>query len=93
MGRQTVVYVLPPNFRNNTPVSLITDTPDKIRPDISSPDNAGAAAMDTAASAGSPRFSQTHSPNSVHIEIPPSPTLCDAVLLATYFCSWNLIYV
>ena len=54
-----------------------------------SPDNAGDAASGTGASARSPRFSQTHSPNSVYIGIPPPPILCATVLSATYFCSWN----
>ena len=54
-----------------------------------SPDNAGDAASVTGAQARSPRFSQTHSPNSVYIGIPPPPILCATVLSATYFCSWN----
>lgn len=57
-----------------------------------SPDNAGAAASVTGADARSPRFSQTHSPDSVYIGITPSPTLCATVLPATYFCSWNLTF-
>ena len=84
-----VVYVLPPKFRNDKH-SFPSFQIRRIYRIYLSPDNAGDAASGTGASARSPRFSQTHSPDSVYIGIPPPPTLCATVLPATYFCSWNL---
>ena len=91
MGRQTAVYVLPPNFKNVTPISMRFP---HFRyagssPDISSPDNAGDAASATETNVRSPCFSQTHSHHNVHIKLSPILTLCHAVLCGTYFCSWN----